>query len=810
MCGLCGKQHAQGACLLDVNFKRVVDESSVVLRGVSDLMTLGQKLLTEVSKNKDAGANTSKLTAFVEKSDELVTRFKAAMAFQRKRFSKVQTLPKQNKALVAQEDEDATAQVAGTTTIRETVQKAMEAYALKPQELAKQIAGAMMRADKPSRTCYRWLNKGQCDNKDKGECKFDHPDELKGKGMQANNTAAAASGQSSKGSAAADGQVTGTLCAQCKTYPCCREDGRQHKYCSKTCAKAAGAYPGKAAAAKQATHVGMHGAAQAEDVPDPATALMIAAGVMPMESFDLIPMSFNAMNAMCFTILSDDGAIVKSNADHNLVSLSQPEAGPNTTPSSSLQAAQIKHIGPGLLSALGGAIPTKDLKPLLVNDSNFTLPSRLNLTGFNSFEILETEADCGSAIQAVVAKINYRIWAEEHKWKFWNKRTAFRAWKHEGQEARASLDRDYLKLRKLKWRARKAKKPGKNEVDVDEFGSTRSMSEMRAEIGACKGAQKSLPWKIRDWRIQPATIVESIRRGEETEYPHLAQEGKQGTRTRAALRVAQTGGHGEGIKLSVQWTTFMKARRRRAIGRLHQRREKLLVILRQKEHLKLMKERQCEAEMELSNSAWSRLSNNEDIGFHWYDDDEIWAASFWDAYEVRELERAQQEHLDRLNALLGDAEAAAEAAAVPDDVWEQLQLDTVGPVRWKQAVGNMSLQTAYNESRDKAQAVMPREDQRPAQTELDARCFREWWPLSTASKVRGLNLYEVVQAERCHGQMDSNPACEILQKVLKCFKINRPAGIALSPLWTSTSLCDMLARLLLRESGILRRKITRR
>jgi DNA-binding protein H-NS len=390
VCGLCGKPHAQGACLLDVNFKRVVDESSVVLRGVSDLMTLGQKLLTEVSKNKDAGANTSKLTAFVEKSDELVTRFKAAMAFQRKRFSKVQNLPKQTKALVAQEDEDATAQVAGTTTIRETVQKAMEAYALKPQELAKQIAGAMMRADKPSRTCYRWLNKGQCDNKDKGECKFDHPDELKGKGMQANNTAAAASGQTSKGSAAADGQVPGTLCAQCKTYPCCREDGRQHKYCSKTCAKAAGAYPGKAAAAKQATHVGMHGAAQAEDVPDPATALMIAAGVMPMESFDLIPLSFNAM---CFTILSDNGAIVQSNADHNLVSLSQPVAGQNTNPSSSLQATQINHIGPGLLSALGGDIPTIDRKPLLVNDSYSILPSRLNLTGFNSFEILGTEVD---------------------------------------------------------------------------------------------------------------------------------------------------------------------------------------------------------------------------------------------------------------------------------------------------------------------------------------------------------------------------------------------------------------------------------
>jgi hypothetical protein len=134
----------------------------------------------------------------------------------------------------------------------------------------------------------------------------------------------------------------------------------------------------------------MHGAAQPEDVPDPATALMIAAGVTPMESFDLIPLSFNAM---CFTILSDNGAIEQSNADHNLVSLSQPVVGQNTNPSSSLQATQIKHIGPGLLSALGGDIPTIDRKPLLVNDSNSILPSRLNLTGFNSFEILGTEVD---------------------------------------------------------------------------------------------------------------------------------------------------------------------------------------------------------------------------------------------------------------------------------------------------------------------------------------------------------------------------------------------------------------------------------
>jgi hypothetical protein len=43
--------------------------------------------------------------------------------------------------------------------------------------------------------------------------------------------------------------------------------------------------------------------------------------------------------------------------------------------------------------------------------------------------------------------------------------------------------------------------------------------------------------------------------------------------------------------------------------------------------------------------------------------------------------------------------------------------------------------------------------------------------------------FEIIVAERqpCHGQMErGDPASEILEKVLKCFKINKPSGMALA------------------------------
>ena len=108
-------------------------------------------------------------------------------------------------------------------------------------------------------------------------------------------------------------------------------------------------------------------------------------------------------------------------------------------------------------------------------------------------------------------------------------------------------------------------------------------------------------------------------------------------------------------------------------------------------------------------------------------------------YDLQEQERVQKEHLDRFAALLEDAEASAEAAAVSDDVLEQLKLDTLGPERWNQAVGSMSLQSAYNESRAQERAIILKKDQNPAQLELDAR-FRQWWLLSMASKIKGFSL----------------------------------------------------------------------
>ena len=46
-----------------------------------------------------------------------------------------------------------------------------------------------------------------------------------------------------------------------------------------------------------------------------------------------------------------------------------------------------------------------------------------------------------------------------------------------------------------------------------------------------------------------------------------------------------------------------------------------------------------------------------------------------------------------------------------------------------------------------------------------------------------MNLFETVQHERqrCFGQMQSGDlACEVLQKVLRCFKVTNPTGVALA------------------------------
>ena len=105
----------------------------------------------------------------------------------------------------------------------------------------------------------------------------------------------------------------------------------------------------------------------------------------------------------------------------------------------------------------------------------------------------------------------------------------------------------------------------------------------------------------------------------------------------------------------------MQARRRRAWGRRLGRRDKSLVLLRQQEKIRWSKEI-CSVEAGKSNLAWSRLAI-EDLGFHWFDDDEEWANIFWEVHDRQEQERVQKEHLDRFEALLAEVQVEAEAGA---------------------------------------------------------------------------------------------------------------------------------------------------
>jgi hypothetical protein len=113
-------------------------------------------------------------------------------------------------------------------------------------------------------------------------------------------------------------------------------------------------------------------------------------------------------------------------------------------------------------------------------------------------------------------------------------------------------------------------------------------------------------------------------------------------------------------------------------------------------------------------------------------------------YDLQEQERVQKEHLDRFAVLLEDAEASAEAAAVSDDVLEQLKLDTLGPERWNQAVGSMSLQSAYNESRaqERARKVVPRS-------------------VRSVSKIKGFSLKLLLQS----GNSVMDRWSEVIQRV---------------------------------------------
>jgi len=188
---------------------------------------------------------------------------------------------------------------------------------------------------------------------------------------------AAEAGKSAKGSDAKDdGPVSGTKCAQCGKKPQFRENGRLHKYCGKTCAKTAGVYPGNPSDTKQRGHVGMHGTDQSTTEQDPATALMLAAGVLPMGELNSSSICFDTL---CFTVqCSVDNADLQP-----ALILSENAAGECT------------NLG---TSSLGGAF-SKEKEAIgssagQENVSNFT-------SNYNNFRVLEVKdvVDFGIEIQ---------------------------------------------------------------------------------------------------------------------------------------------------------------------------------------------------------------------------------------------------------------------------------------------------------------------------------------------------------------------------------------------------------------------------
>ena len=145
-------------------------------------------------------------------------------------------------------------------------------------------------------------------------------------------------------------------------------------------------------------------------ITTPATALMLAAGVIPLVPFDSLPMSFTAMT---FTVLSPVG-----NAGQNLAPpVSEIVAGEDADFSSSLQllADRGNNFVPMAESALGGAITIG--QEVLLTTINSPMHQEIYMLDSNWCKMLggKEGVDCGLELQMLVHRIKYKIWAKDHE-----------------------------------------------------------------------------------------------------------------------------------------------------------------------------------------------------------------------------------------------------------------------------------------------------------------------------------------------------------------------------------------------------------
>lgn len=371
------------------------------------------------------------------------------------------------------------------------------------------------------------------------------------------------------------------------------------------------------------------------------------------------------------------------------------------------------------------------------------MPGMLEKTT-NPFACLEVQESASVIVETIFDQMLYRRWAMMHLWAQQRLKKIVGVWRKEARTSRALVQANHKKLRMLKWRARKRRKPGTTDQDTVNLEQT----------------QESLQNDF----CRPPRSEPRIWNDDEDDEDECPERLELLASLRSRLRILQ-------------------ARRVHAKGREEIRLRRLAwtrKVIREYERMKLTREKSLPEE-EFACDAWHRM-DGAGLGFHWFGSDEEWANQYWEfsAFESKRL--AQEEHVRRLKHLLDQVEQGPEVHEVDDEVWQQLGLTNIGPSRWQEAVASIDLQKSYTDIQ-KLGGVACQDDEDCARTLADLEQLRQWWPLSTASRLVGMTLCAQLEASRrqvCHGQMQKGlQACEELQKILQCFKITNPAGKAL-------------------------------
>ena len=98
-------------------------------------------------------------------------------------------------------------------------------------------------------------------------------------------------------------------------------------------------------------------------------------------------------------------------------------------------------------------------------------------------------------VEMVLENLRRQLWSEQQLWAQQSRKRVFEVWKTEGSHARALVDANYEKLRMLKWRRRKKRKPGTTAQEAlePEFCQMECSSPMR-ELGH-KQQESTLIWE---------------------------------------------------------------------------------------------------------------------------------------------------------------------------------------------------------------------------------------------------------------------------------------------------------------------------